>query len=160
LVHLADSKAQFILGANTVLITVIVVIFPEHIRNIFQKQEPFIVSIYVGLLTIFVVTTLVSMVLAFLVVLPRGIHFSANAPHAPLLYYQEIAKIFRNADEYNKLLMDASPQEILKDAGAEIYGISITANRKYDLLRLSIKWLIANVILWILISLGTLLFTP
>ena len=159
-VQLADSKAQFILGANTFLISVTVALFLEQICRVFQHQGEAIVLAYAGLLIAFVAATLVSMIQASLVVLPRDVPFSQDKPHAPLLYYEEISRVYKGAKEYSDALPHASLQEMLANAGAEVYSMSITASSKYNLLRLSLKWLLASMALWILLLSGTLLFQP
>ena len=155
LMQRADSKAQFILGADTVLFSVIVILFPD-IRNIFLTGEVVITLIYGALLLFFTATTLVSMVIAFLVVYPVYSPLSQEKPQN-IIYFREIAR-FHDVEVYKKALFDSSLQDILKSASSEIYWMSIGACKKYSFLRKSMTWLIAGVILWALTLSVTLVF--
>ena len=163
LIQLADSKAEFILAGNAALLTVtalfITPLFPD-MRLIFRDQDLPVIVIYAAVLIVFVIAALVSMIQAFLVVYPRYTPFTKQSPHAPLLYFREIAHSHNSADEYNQALLASLPEEILANASSEIYGISVDAVRKFNLLNASTKSLIVAVIFWFLILTATLLFTP
>jgi hypothetical protein len=156
LMQRADSKAQFVLGANTVLISVIVILFPD-IRSIFLKGGGGVMLIYGGLLVVLAATTLVSMLLAFLVVYPIYSPLSRGVTPS-LIYFREIARL-HDAEKYKEALLNSSLQDIVTNAASEIYGMSLGAGRKYRFLQSSTICLIANVILWTLI-LAVILFFP
>jgi hypothetical protein len=129
------------------------------IRGVFLVRGVPILIAYVGLLIPFVATNLVSMVQAFLVVYPLFASPSQGLPCASLLYFREIIRVHKNADEYNQSLSNASLQGMLENATADIYLHCLGAARKYELLRSSTKWLIVSAVIWVLALAGTLLLS-
>ena len=155
LMQRSDSKSQFILGANTVLISVFVILIPS-IRNIFLVGSKFVIGIYGILLLVFALTNLISMIIAFLVVFPSYSPLSSNTSPT-LFYFREIAR-FRDFKEYKQALSSSSLDDLLDNAASEIYGVSLAACRKYKSLRRSTIYLIISSISWTTILFGTLFF--
>jgi hypothetical protein len=158
----ADSKARFVLGASGVLVSVMVA-FASNMKSIFLQDAALIIVIESGLLIGFTISIFVSIIHAFLIVNPFTPSLSTQKSQLDLpalLYYRKIVQIHKTPAEYCQALFDSSPRELVRNAGLEIYALSLGAIKKYDFLKLSIKWLIASFTFWALILSITMLWSP
>lgn len=150
LIQRTDAKAQFILAAGAVLLSVVVALFGNIQSLLFGSVWP--VNLAFGVvLGGFFLATLASLLAGILVVNPR---FRQQNPLAtvrrapPLLFYREIASTYDGAAAYSAALSDASLEDLLDQAAATIFDLSVVADRKYDLYRAASRWLIASVLAW------------
>lgn len=156
----ADAKAQFILGANAVLITIVVTLFSD-IRHIFLSISLVLLLTYATVLTLFSLSASISIIQAFLVVYPRDPRISKSDTQkltATLMYWRKIILAYKYPDNYNQALLNSSHREFIISAGTHVRGVSRVAVKKFDLLHNSVIFLIAGSVFWVLTLVSTLLF--
>lgn len=150
LIQRTDAKAQFILAAGAVLLSVVVALFADIQGLLFGAVWPVNLA-FALVLSGFFLATLASLLAGILVVNPR---FRRQNPLAtvrrapPLLFYREIARSYDGSAAYSAALNDASLEDLLDQAAATIFDLSVVADRKYDLYRTASRWLIATVLAW------------
>lgn len=150
LIQRTDAKAQFILAAGAVLLSVVVALFADIQALLFGAVWP--VNLAFGVvLGGFFTATLASLLAGILVVNPR---FRKQNPLAtvrrapPLLFYREIARSYDGSAAYSAALSDASLEDLLDQAAATIFDLSVVADRKYELYRTASRWLVVSVLVW------------
>jgi Family of unknown function (DUF5706) len=161
MIQRTDTKAQVILGANTILFSGILALFSD-VKYVFVNGTYSSKIFYVILLVSFALAAIVSMIRAFFAVTPRAtLSFRSfyQVSEVPMFSFRSIGLSYKEPNEYSQALLKSSPEELLTHAGAYIHGLSKVAYFKYNCVITSTRWLIGSLILWILTCSATLVFT-
>jgi hypothetical protein len=126
-IKFADSKAGVLIGVDGLLLRSAIDYFDSHGITIASLVESFSMRLFPVLGAAFLIA---GIVLSLAVVFPRR---GAGAKKG-FIFWENIAQ-YPSAREYTKDLMNTGEEELDKNMAEQHYYVSMTATKKYTLLR-------------------------
>jgi hypothetical protein len=156
----ADSKAYLVLTANGFLITFLGWMVTA-VQHVWQQPISLPVILHIAATGTLILTVALSLSHAFRVMSPRLKQADIAAPGeeqgqhmhmhgANLLFFMDIVQAHHTDHDYARALINASPEELLSNLAASIYGSSVSAQEKYRDAHRSIQALGPVLVAWVI----------
>ena len=153
LISTSDNKATISLSIQTFLISSILgasilskTILDTIVFNVFG------ISITINvLLLFFTISSILGIVCALLVYLPRKTHEANEYIREGLTYYIHISK-YKNSSEYSNKIFKISDQDILTEFNHQNYNLAHIVRKKMAYIKRTIYFLFFNIIVALLIA--------
>jgi hypothetical protein len=148
-IRYSDGKAVALLGIQGVLIGLAVVFVTDTYAS-FCTTMIFSLFLFVGIIFI-----TISMIFSFMCLSPR----LKNAVEISPIYFSSIAKNFKNWGTYITYFKDNFDSEvkITESIAEQIHTNSIIANKKFQMVSWSIKFLVLGLVFWVIFLVSVIL---
>ncbi len=150
-IHLADTKANIVLTIQTFLIsTILAATIIEDIFKEIKEEEHLLKYGFLLFLIIFLIVSIIGLVLAVLVFIPRKSTLNHHEDARSVTYYADI-KSFGTSLDYYKAVNTMTDNDLVEELAVENYNLSFIISKKMDYTRKAILALFTSIMLAIII---------
>lgn len=149
LISLADSKANISLTVHSILITMTLGV--ALISGIFEKVNNLILKgniygiLFVIILIIFIFSSIAGIISTILVFKPRVAQEEGEENRKGFLYFGQILQ-YKDSNEYLNAIKGLDDAKLTEEYAKQIYQVSKIAKKKFFYVKISILFLLINII--------------
>jgi hypothetical protein len=144
-----NTKATIVLAFNSIIISGLLVKIPDILQTF--EIKCWIYYYAVVLIVVLALSSIISLVLSFLIINPFLSSPSKKAKHNSLIFFNHVAN-FENCEDYENEIKAISEERIISDLSYQVHTLAIGLRAKFN----KFNWVVRVVSLFMVPSLALL----